>query len=393
MTSIKLLGAAHERRALLRHLAGISWEEGQSDEIEHRPDSEDVWIVCRDSALAFDAALSKRRRKFPASNVPRAILWVPAGQSPLAFQDWWEAFSLQLEETQQDAASLLIAMVRRPQLLLWSERITSVPRTWFERLVDHPANVAVRKLPFSTAMKEELLQSDEDLAWVRTRLGHLAEAQWAMLCPSSEAITDWLETDRVDPVLEARFKRVALARAAMERQLRMLEDAELISPQRAAAKRQAGGLVERAGPVTWLRSSLLWHGARLKSLGYIAASVAARLTQGAILMPSFHAVRGQEAVTDDTPVAFDTLVAELENGEAVDFTVEDKWVHFVIQDHHLLIRIGENSIKRFKEFQLEFRRGQDKVLTVISDRGMARLTPEHLKQLQDGRARQLVIFL
>jgi len=402
MSTLKLFGfTAEEQQSLSQQAPTSRWEPGRREELgAPRPDGE-VWLVRVDAAEEFLNAV------FPPPAVPRppspppAVLWVPRGQEPLPLDDWWEGFSVQLRGASEADMAFLKKIARCGRVLAWGERVEDLPTEWFAGLTGSPRLLTVPDLPFNEEEKAHLERCPDCREEAIERLQGRAERRWTMLCPTVEEIAAWLEEEAKKPRLEEHVRGCALCRETVKRQAFLWEGAELLTSEQVDAKLAAVGLVD------WITAE--WNGAMWDLVWQPAGTETVRASQPAMptetqrawalllalvlcrRTPLRPAWRTAGAPATEAEVSLEELQSYLDADEAVTFLGEEQWLHLSAADDAVWLRAGRSAADDFKQFRVEFRRGEEAVVSVSAEGGVARLTAEHFQAAQERGADRVVI--
>lgn len=401
MNTVTLIGCEEGvRQTVSRHLTdlppGTLLQSAEPDDLPDAGTGEALLIVCVDAAeqyldSVFSGSGTDAGQHAPS---PRAVLWVPEGHEPLPFDEWWEGFHLQLRENSDADRVLLGVLGRSPQVLDWMERVEDIAPAWFDDLTESPRALSPERLPFTPTLRQELASDPVCLEWVRERLAGRAEMRWSLLCPSPEEIADWLESAEADARLEANVTRCALARELVQRQSALCVSAGLITPEQAAAKRQAVGVRPPVGEAIRAALTGAWAEAQLQWDTTLQSSAAGL---GALLASAFGVQHIQRAAARSTaPTAYAALeTTELANllasGEPITLAYEGHWLHFLLDEEGVRIRAGESAIKRFPDFTVLLSRDQEPLASFVAERGVAILTAEAIRRAHAGGADRLTI--
>jgi hypothetical protein len=424
MSILKLFGLSdEERRSLQTNVRAGRCAEGQLEELAAiRPDDE-VWVVgvsaaqtftdevfrqapdiartlvnegtaTRDDTRAEDAATTVAQDEL--QRLPRAVLWVPEGKTPLSLDDWWEGFHAQLREDRPVDCSFLEKVAQCPQVLDWGERIEDIPAKWFDQLGESPQVLDIDVLPFDEEAKRHLTACQVCLEEVYDRLQHRAEMRWEMFCPSVDEVSDWLESEGENAGLEKHIRKCRLCQESAKRQAWLWQGAGLASADRVRSKLTAVGLV--SPDVPWLAIGLEWQKGVAQAQTHAVAAWAALVAfllcrQGRMHLESGVRREGQGEAT----VSLDQISASLREGRAVVLSSEGderRWLHLIADKdgQGVLLRAGKSMAGRFDTFRVEFRRGDHVVVTVPGTREGARLTLEHFQTAQEQQADRLAII-
>src|SRR5712692_443848 len=120
MSMLKLFGfTAEEERALRRKVYKEDIKEPDEDseelgveekvgQLAHaRTQVDTIWVVCvtvLEEFLNFLPSLLSLLKQHwgKTSRLPKVVLWVPQGKTPLAFEQWGERFYAQLQEESEE---------------------------------------------------------------------------------------------------------------------------------------------------------------------------------------------------------------------------------------------------------------------------------------------------
>jgi hypothetical protein len=87
------------------------------------------------------------------------------------------------------------------------------------------------------------------------------------------------------------------------------------------------------------------------------------------------------------------LDRELRDKGALELAGKDQWLSLTVEGEAVLVEAGESPARPFEQFRVEFRRGEEAVVSVSAEDGVARLTPEHFAAAQEQGADRVVIGL
>ena len=386
MSTVKIVGGLSDQRsALQQRLSGAHWEEAQlADLVVGRADDE-VWLVHVGAKPEYSTALAA------SPNPPRAVLWVPHGDAPLPFDEWWEDYSVQLLEARPEDAVLLGRVARCPQVLDWADCISDVPNKWFTELTESPRQLPVERLPFSAEDRRHLQECEDCRAQAYSGLQQQAEIHWAAACPNTSEIGEWLENAEAAPVLEAHVAGCGLCRETVRQQARLWEEASFVTAEAAYAKLSVVGLAQqtlsrRVAP--FLSALLAWEQAAVSSVSEYAALMTQGLSSGMVLRT---ATRSSAPSAERTKLSLEDLATRLDWGEPITYAGGDRWLYVTLEGEDVLVRVGTGPSKRFRDFTVGFLRAGEAVVTVEAVAGIARLTPEHFASAQQAGAGQVEI--
>jgi hypothetical protein len=114
------------------------------------------------------------------------------------------------------------------------------------------------------------------------------------------------------------------------------------------------------------------------------------LCGGTALQPAW---RTAGARAEEAEVSLEDLKAYLSADKFVMLSAPEQWLHLMIEGDAVLLRAGKSPANQFEQFRVEFRRGNEVVVSVKGSDGIARLSPEHFQTAQQGQADRLVILV
>ena len=387
MNTVKIVGGLSDQRpALQQCLSGVHWEEAQLADLAVSRAEDEVWLIHVGAKPEYSTALSA------SPNPPRAVLWVPHGDAPLPFEEWWEDYSVQLLEARPEDTVLLGRVARCPQVLDWADRISDVPNKWFTELTESPRQLPIEHLPFSVEDRRHLQECDDCRVQAYSGLQQQAEIHWAAACPDTSEIGEWLENAEAAPVLEAHVANCDLCRETVRQQVRLWEEASFVTAEEGYAKLSVVGLAQqtlsrRAAP--FLSALLAWEQAAVSSVSEYAALMTQGLTSGMALRTT---TRSSVPSVDRTNLSLEDLATRLDWGEPITYAGGDRWLHVTLEGEDVLVRVGTGPSKRFRDFTVGFLRAGETVVTVEAVAGIARLTPKHLALAQQAGTDQVEIM-
>ena len=171
-----------------------------------------------------------------------AVLWVPQGKEPVAFDRWSSTFAMQLEEAREADQATLYRMSRCPHVLTWGERVAAVPAAWFAALIGSPRLYQVDDLPWDVDTRQHLKSCAACQEEAYTRLQERATFRWDLLCPGVEALATWLEAESEDPTMVAHVACCGLCQETVQWQATLWVKEGLLPATHVCAKLAAVGL-------------------------------------------------------------------------------------------------------------------------------------------------------
>lgn len=386
MSTVKIVGGlSNQRTALHERLSGVHWEDAQLADLAAGRAEDEVWLVHVGVKPEYSTALAA------SPNPPCAVLWVPKGDAPLPFDEWWEDYSVQLLEARPEDTVLLGRVARCPRVLDWADRISDVPNNWFKELTGSPQQLPIERLPFSAEDRHHLLECEDCHAQAYSALQQQAGIHWAVACPDISEIGEWLENTESASALEAHVAGCGLCRETVRQQARLWKEASFMTAEEVYAKLSVVGLVQqtysrRVAP--FLSALLTWEQAAASSVSEYAAMITQGLSGGMVLRT---ATRSSAPSVDRTNLSLDDLATRLDWGEPVTYAGGERWLHVTLEGDDVLLRVGTGPSKRFKDFTVCFLRADKAAVTVEAVVGIARLTPKHFASAQLAGAGQVEI--
>ncbi len=386
MTTFKLIGfSTNTLKSVKNLIKPANWRLAQLEDLNHPLSEQAVWIVASNVAQAFIETASN------LVTLPKAVLWIPQGESEPSVDEWWAFFHAELDEESPADCAFLHQFAQCLLVLDWGERVEGIDVGWFEQLTEPIRHLNVENLPFGTDDKRHLNTCEVCRQEVYECLADRVKRRSKILAPSVEVIADWLEVEAANPQLEARIAASELSRETVKRMAWLMEGAGVLTGTQVDAKFRAVGLP--VTPEPWLTVPLDAISAQFQHVFTEVTSSRRRIVAWGTALA--HALETCmlvyiQASTRGSPL--ETFESELAEGHSVMIRGNAPIFTLKIEGDALTLRIAESVLKPLDYFQLIFQRDEAVVLSVEGQNGMAKFTEEDFQTIvQEGADRFVII--